>query len=117
MWVLSARCSAVCLGGVLPWPFNAAEVLFYHFVVDPTRKYPEFVLVSSARKSLWKDQICPSSGKENSLGAGMALVFMLFHWWFIRAFEPLYRQGYNEVEHKPHMKEGFPCSELVTNGL
>lgn len=51
MWVLSAQCSAVCLGGVLPWPFNAAEMLFYHFVVDPTRKYPEFVLVSSARKS------------------------------------------------------------------
>lgn len=45
----------------------------------------------------------------------MALVIMLLHWSFIRAFVALlYRQGYNEVECKPHMKEDFfPCSELV----
>ncbi|KAJ7422142.1 Serine/threonine-protein kinase PAK 2 [Pitangus sulphuratus] len=26
---------------------------------------------------------------------------------------PFHRQGYNEVEHKPHVKEAFPCSELT----
>lgn len=26
---------------------------------------------------------------------------------------PFYRWGYHKIEHKPHAKEGFPCSELV----
>lgn len=26
---------------------------------------------------------------------------------------PFCRWGYHKMEHKPHVKEGFPCSELV----